>query len=305
MKVDELRNYIKKDNVNLVQLARHYIYALKSNPTLLKNKKVKEVSEEFKTHLQPEELKTIEELDRKHLEKFKKMDEKRKQEPKIVEEPKQDLASDILKDLNNPKIIEVVKKSNNLLIPFLENSKIIDFTLKFNPKLKIGAIDSDKEKVKQLTELYAKNKNIVIQAGNFLNMNLNNNEFDLIICKSPIEVVGDNLYYFDYLFKILNVVKQGFNYYKGNPVNIVFICPIMDLSNKFNIIDLISNNKSLPFDKFSELYYKIAGKFVSPKEFKEPTPRIKQDFSLAFGGEIKGSLIGTDKGLGIYLFEFV
>ena len=187
-----------------------------------------------------------------------------------------------------------------MLDPATGKGEIIDFASSISKKLKILGIEEDKKIAETTKELFSKNKNINIINGNFLESNFNNNDFDLIIMKTP-ETIKDH--YFKYIFKVLRLMRQSKITYKGDTVNFILICPKMEIENEFDLNQLVAENKSLSYDTFNNIYYSMTGNFISPREFKELAPKLEQDLRYYFDDSLTGSLIGTSGNLGVYLLQ--
>ena len=65
----------------------------------------------------------------------------------------------------------------------------------------------------------------------------------------------------------------------------------------------VAENKSLSHDTFNNIYFSMTGNFISPREFKEVSPRLEQDLRYYFDDSLTGSLIGTSGNLGVYLLQ--
>jgi len=253
-------------------------------------KRLKEEAEKAKEQRKEIE-KALKEKPKPKLEGKFDMPEIRRPTPKPKQEEKKlvgfheiSYEARLKKIFENKEMIKLIKKSKNMLDPTARLGEIIEICSSINPKLKITGIENNKKKVDYMKEKFSGNKNVNILETNYINANLNNNDYDLIIMYPPLE----NKY--DYIFKTLNIMREGKISYRGDEVNFILLSNKLDVPDKFDLANLIYN-KGLTYDVFRDIYFKYAKEFISAKQFIEGSPRIAQNYHMLFNNMLKGSLI--------------
>jgi len=170
---------------------------------------------------------------------------------------------------NNKRVVGLLKEAENILEPTCGIGNMINYAHKINPEAKIVGIEF-LPKIYEIAKSLFPEDNIKILHKNFLEMKVEENEIDTILMNPPFANRNDKLFYMDFIFKSLSVMRQS----DRHLCDMIVICPEIrmnkDVKNyhSFNTLNLIQDS-NLSYNKFSSIYENITGSKLSKSDYKD------------------------------------